>query len=97
MKQPCFTYPDRIRVERSIPLLKEVVEELDVQYIRLADAQDCIENTVADLNFIEEQITKLKNKLELKTKEKESLSNTIVESRQILDFGYKAKSGLCIR
>ena len=52
---------------------------------------------VANLTFLEEQVAKLKNKLDSKTKERDIMTSIVIESEQILDFGKNAKSGLCIR
>ncbi len=95
--QPSFTYIDEVRTEKVLPLLMDVVEELDVAYTRQADAQDCIEHNTANVNFLEEQIFALQQKLDAKNREQDEWESEMVEAQAIVVHGYTVAPGLAIR
>ncbi len=77
--------------------MMDVVEELDVAYTRQADAQDCIEHNTANVNFLEEQIHALQQKLDAKNEEQDLLEAEMVEAHAVLLHGYSVAPGLAIR
>lgn len=95
--QPCFTLIDELRTEKVLPLIKDTVEDLEVAYVRHADAQDCIEHNTANVNFLEEQIAALQRKLDAKYKEADDLEELARKAADMLEYGYTVESGLCIR
>eukprot|EP01034_Spumella_vulgaris_P022860 gene22860-29037_t len=75
----------------------DVVEELDVAYTRQADAQDCIEHNTANVNFLEEQISALQQKLDAKNREQDAWEAEMVEAQAVVMHGYTVAPGLAIR
>lgn len=86
-----------LRTEKVRPMLKEVVDDLEMCCIRFADAEDCSEHHQANIGFLEEQIRSLQLKLLDKYREKEVLEASIVEAHNTVDLGCVATPGLCLR
>ncbi len=95
--QPSFTLIDELRTEKAMPLVRDVVEELDVAYTRHADAQDCIEHSAADVYFLEEQIHALQSKLEARCDELDRLDDVMNRAAAVMNLGYEVTPGLCVR
>lgn len=97
VKQPSFSLPDSTRCNEAYPLMRDVVEELDVCYNRRADAQDCVEHNTANILFLEDQIFNLQKKLN-SLKEQANQSKVYMEKcSTTINIYENTKLGLCIR
>lgn len=64
---------------------------------RHADAQDCIEHNLANLNFLEDQLAAVKAKLEVRYREERELRAVIDESQFLVEIEPEMILGLGIR
>ena len=95
--QPSFTYADKVRVERSLPQLRETEEALQAAYVRRADAQDLIEHNAANVAFMEEQLQALQTRLATKQQDLERVDAEASRAQQTVQLGEDVQLGLCIR
>jgi hypothetical protein len=95
--QPVFRFGDRLRVEKSLPLLAETVEDLNAAYVRSADAHDCIDHNTANVSFLEDQLASLQRKRQSRQKEKTALDAEIASLEKTVETGILISPGLCIR
>lgn len=92
-----FRFNDRLRVEKSLPLLAETVEDLNASYVRSADAHDCIDHNTANVSFLEDQLASLQRKRQTRLKEKTTLDAEITALEKTVELGILTTPGLCIR
>jgi hypothetical protein len=95
--QPVFRFGDKLRVEKSLPLLAETVEDLNAAYVRSADAHDCIDHNTANVSFLEDQLASLQRKRQSRQKEKTALDAEIATLEKTVETGILITPGLCIR
>ncbi len=77
--------------------MRQLTEELDIQYSRLADAQDCIQNNTANVKFLEDQIDALQRKLQTRKSDYQKVQTSIMDCYAVMHISKESKLGLCIR
>ena len=77
--------------------MRQVSEDLDIAYSRLADAQDCIQNNTANVRFLEDQLLALQRKLETRKSEYQTVQTCIMDCYAVMHIAKVSKLGLLIR
>lgn len=77
--------------------MRQVSEDLDIAYSRLADAQDCILNNTANVKFLEDQLMTLQRKLDARKSEYKSVQTCIMDCYAVVHIAKESKVGLLLR
>jgi hypothetical protein len=96
-KQPSFTVPDADRCYTARNQLYDVVEDLEIAYIRRADEEDRLDHVGPNVDIIEDQLSRLQRELDVRVA---ALRDCEDEEEQLLTtiYGnYLAIPGLGLR